>query len=83
MRNVKMRQLHEALLRLGFSEPEQRGVHVVYRHDESATLVVLPRLGPSESVGRARLGAVRLSVIGREVATPEAFDDALEAVHAA
>jgi hypothetical protein len=35
-----------------------------------------------ERVGRARLAAVRLSIIGRDVATAEEFDEAISAVHA-
>ena len=81
-KRVTMRELTDALLRIGFETPEIRGKHVLFRHPGTGTLVVLPKLRPSTAVGRARLAAVRLSVIGREVATFDEFDDALQAVHA-
>jgi hypothetical protein len=44
--------------------------------------VILPGLPPNRAVGKAHLAAVRLSIIGRDVATADEFDEALNGVHA-
>ena len=77
-----MREMADALALLGFAGPAVRRDHVVFVHPASDTLVILPKLRPNQSVGQARVAAIRLSLIGREVATPEQFDDALNGVHA-
>ena len=77
-----MREVSDALARLGFTGPSVRRDHVVFVHSASDTLVILPKLRPNQSVGQARLAAIRLRIIGREVATAEQFDDALDGVHA-
>jgi hypothetical protein len=80
-KRITVRELSDVLTSLGFVGPRVYSTHMLFKHDPTGTLIVLPRLKKSELVGPARLAAVRLSIIGREVATADQFDEALGAVH--
>jgi len=80
-KHVTIRDISSALLRLGFKGPEARNGHIVFQHPATGTLVVLPKRG-GNILAQARLAAVRLSIIGRNVATASEFDAALGASHA-
>ena len=81
-KDVTIGQMTDALVRLGFGAIQAHDGHRVFKHSKTGTLVVLPRSRRSQKLGRARFAAIRFSIIGREVATAEQFDDAVDAVPA-
>ncbi len=73
MASIKYKKLIEILSQLDFTESKRAG-HRVFTHKSKNTLVVLPVAKLSEAVPASRLAAIRLSIIGANIASQTEID---------
>lgn len=74
MVKVTYQKLYKVLNELGFTQAPTTGSHVLFRHRPTSTVIALPPGAKTKVVPAANLAAVRMTIIGREIARQDDVD---------
>lgn len=72
--------LEKKLLRLGFEKTDVRGSHLLFRHRQSDSLIMLPHRRPKEIVSPLHLLTVRKVLTKANLLTPERLAHQVEQI---
>lgn len=74
---IRFDDLESVLRELGFARQRVKGRHVLLKHADTGTLVILPPMRPTTWVDAPHLAVVRKTVVENGLAEADAFEEML------